>query len=473
MNCTVQTIAAYFTRRRRLALAFLATAAAAASSACSTVTTYDNQFRSVYSAYRSGDVEKAIEVVTDKSHRKKLESNDRLLWTMETGKLFHAAGRFEESNRYFERAEAILADYESRAEFTVRGGAAEAGALFTNPAAIPYRGTWTDRIMINTYKALNYLALSDLQAARVEIRRAYERQQEALDQNRKAIREAEKEASESDFSLASIQENPVFENAARIDPTVAQAYADFSNPFTTLLSGLIALADRDPARAEVDFRLLASLPLPNRFIEAEFARIQDYLNGENPSALHRPRVYVLFENGLGPNLQEMRVDLILPDLGYTGFAFPELVSQPSPVSALRAGGHFTAEVASMDQIVATEFRARMPGMIARTVSSVIAKEVLAKQLTDDWDLAGLLIGSLYKAVVNRADTRTWKTLGKEFQFAAFDYPADGTLQLALAGYGKNEPLVTREVTLPEGDFVLVLARSVNEHDLRVATSVLR
>lgn len=461
---------------QKFGLLCLLAAILAGGSACSTVQSYDDQFRSVYSTYRQGEAGAAADAATGDRYEEKFTSNDRLLWTMETAKMLHAANQFEESNRHFERAEEIVRDFEGRAEYNVRAGASQLGSLVTNPAALPYRGTYADRIMINTYKALNYLAQGDLEAARVEIRRSHERQKEALAENEAALEEAKQVGQAKREAVRAV--DSALEDAAPVDPAVARAYADFANPFTTLLSGLVALADNDPARAEVDFRLLASLPITNSFVEEEFERIQRFLSGQDPQALAGPRVYVIFENGLGPAKREMRVDLVLPDIGYTGFSFPEVVFQPAEVNALRLAAPagralVTEEVASMDQIVATEFRTQMPAMVWRTVSSVLAKEVLAKQLTDEWDAIGLLLGSLYKAVVNRADTRTWKTLGKEFHFASFDYPADGRLRLTLLNHNKNELPATEEVTLPAGDFVLVLARSVNQHDLRVTTRSLR
>lgn len=444
---------------------------------CSTVRTYENQFRPVYADYSAGRISEAVEELRGNKLDRRLQSTNRLLWAMEAGKLLHAAHDFEESNRYFRQAEAILDDFENRAEYTLRGGVAELGAAVTNPNALPYRGSYADKIMIQTYKALNYLALGDLQAARVEIRRAYQRQQEALEENAKAIEEAKKEARSRDVASAEILDNSALQSAARIDPATAEAYANFANPFTTFLSGLVYLADHDPARAEVDFRLLASVPIPNAFVKTEFGRIRDYLN--RGIALAGPRVYVIFENGLGSLKEEMRVDLILPEIGYTGFAFPKIERQPTSVHALRISGQglgepiLTQVIANMDEIAATEFRTRMPAMVLRTVTSVIAKEVAAKQLTDELGGIGLLIGSLYKAVLNRADTRTWQTLGKEFHIASFPRPAEGRLTLSLAGRNGIELPLRKEVPLPESDFVLVLVQSVNENDLRVTVQTIR
>ena len=84
---------------------------------------------------------------------------------MEAGKLLHAAHDFEASNRYFMQAEAILDDFENRAQFNLRSGVAEIGAAVTNPNAVPYQGSYADKIMINTYKALMSFqpSLGDLQ----------------------------------------------------------------------------------------------------------------------------------------------------------------------------------------------------------------------------------------------------------------------------------------------------------------------
>lgn len=462
---------------RKFSTVFFLAALLAAGSACSTVRTYDDQFRHVYAPYQQGNIEQAAKLVTSDRTERRLRQHNRLLWTMEAGKLMQAAHDFEKSNEFFKQAEEIIRDFEERPDLNVRAGVAQVSAIATNPNALPYQGSYADKIMINTYKALNYLALGDLEAARVEIRRSYERQRQAVAQNEAAIDDAKRQARSRDLSPGATYDHPSLRRAAPVDPAVARAYAEFANPFTTFLSGLVYLADQDPARADVDFRLLASLPIPNSFITSELERIQRHLDGEG--SLHHPRVYVVFENGLGPRKQEMRVDLILPNLGYTGFAFPEVVFQPAQVQALRVSptgsdnALLTERVASMDQIVATEFQTRLPAMVLRTLTSVIAKEVAAKQLTDQLDGIGLILGSIYKALVNRADTRTWRTLGKEFQVAAFDYPESGRLTLSLQSRNNFEPSQRQEVILPDGDFVLVLVQSVNQHDLRVTVRSLR
>ena len=68
------------------------------------------------------------------------------------------------SNQYFETAEHLIDEYHSNV-------GAEAAALVTNPEARPYRPEDFEVIMINFYKALNYIDLNDMEGALVEVRK--------------------------------------------------------------------------------------------------------------------------------------------------------------------------------------------------------------------------------------------------------------------------------------------------------------
>lgn len=450
-------------------------AAIALLSGCATFRDHNDRVASVYGAFSAGRMDAAAEIVTNSAHQRRKESeNDGLLWRLEAGNVLRAAGRFEESNQMFEWAEEAILDFEQRPVISARDGIANVGAIITNENALPYRGNYAERIMVNTYKAMNFLALGDIEAARVEIRRGHERQQQAIQENQAAIDDARRQASTHGLSPSSTFQNPALrELTGPIDRELSPAYANFANPFTTFLSGIVHLADRDPARAEVDFRILASLPRANGFARSEFDCIQAHLEGRGPPV--KRRVFVIFENGLGPRREETRIDLILPRIGYTGVAFPRIAFHPARVGALKIGLNgappvITERIASMDQIVATEFEQRMPAIVTRTLLSVLAKEIASKQVRDELGDLGLILTSVYKFVVNRADTRTWRTLPKEFQVAVLDYPEDGQVHLRLLGENKNELPRGKAVTLPDASFVFIFAHSVNNSDLRVTVS---
>lgn len=102
--------------------------------------------------------------------------NDRILYYMELGVLEHLAGNYQASIALFEKAERIGEDL-----YTKRAGELLTVAM-TSPRQGPYRGANYERVLINYYKAMNFLMLGQqadkrstredaLEGARIEVRR--------------------------------------------------------------------------------------------------------------------------------------------------------------------------------------------------------------------------------------------------------------------------------------------------------------
>jgi len=93
------------------------------------------------------------------------EIGDELLRLLHRGLLLHYAGRYEESNEALQRAEVIIDDrYTKSVSQAVL-------SLVTNDRALAWIPRDTERLMVNYYGALNYLALGDPEGAAVEVRR--------------------------------------------------------------------------------------------------------------------------------------------------------------------------------------------------------------------------------------------------------------------------------------------------------------
>lgn len=102
--------------------------------------------------------------------------NDGLLYYLELGVIQHLEGNYNDSTRSFNRAEDIAEKLET---VSITGKLTE---LITSPRNGPYRGENHEKVLINYYKALNYLGLAQnannaserrdaLEGARVEARR--------------------------------------------------------------------------------------------------------------------------------------------------------------------------------------------------------------------------------------------------------------------------------------------------------------
>lgn len=390
--------------------------------------------------FQAGDYEGARQIA-----RKEINPNQphrAVLWQLQKAKLDRMLGDFAASNAGFDRCEDAFRHYDLD-NLAVAGGRT-AVTLLANDSLRPYEGEGYDRVMVNTYKALNFAALGDHANARVEFNRALQRQDMAKERFAREIARTEREIAAREGGQPGAAggtrrttESPevqgiLAQQYSNLDRF--QAYPDFVNPFTTYVAGLYFLLDRDFGKA-LDILKEAHGMMPQ---QAQVAA--DFASADARQPL-RDRVYVLFENGLAPTRVEERLDLPLflftNRVLYGGIALPQLVprSPAFPYLEFESSGTVvrTEALASMDGVVAAEFRKRLPLVVSRAVASAISK--MAMQYVaqrEGGDLLGLLVAG-YSAMSTAADLRIWSALPKEFQTAVLPRPADGVLLLRRPG----------------------------------------
>ncbi len=407
--------------------------------------TYEQQNK-VISYWHDGNLTNAI-VEATKEANANANNKDAIVWRLEQGAVLRANGQYAESNQAFDQAQAKIDDYDQKAK--VRVGQ-EAGALLSNQANLDYEGRSYDGIMLNTYRALNYLALGEPDKARPEIIRAYQRQQDAVEANKKRIEATKKEAEENKDSakINKAQNNPGFQSQLQRSMTNLndiKVYADYVNPFTVYLDGLYFMANATDAsdleRAHKSLERAASVVPENQFVKQDLATLNDLINNARSFS---PTTYVIFETGCAPMRGQTRIDIpiVFSKVSYVGAAFPNLKPQGNfqPSLTVTAGGanYTTQTIANMDGIVALDFKNEQPVVITKTIASTVTKAVAAYAANEaarqaGGDLGGLLmqIGTMaFQLAVNIADTRTWTTLPKEFQICRFPTPADGKIELS-------------------------------------------
>lgn len=151
--------------------------------------------------------------------------------------------------------------------------------------------------------------------------------------------------------------------------------------------------------------------------------------------------YVIHETGTAPYRDQTRIDLplflVTGRISYVGMALPKIVRVGGHDATLRvftSDGRVvdTALVSSMDSVVARDFKNEWPTILTKTIIATATKAtidaVIQKQIEDQ---GGAALGLLAKvataalqASVNIADTRTWRSLPKEFHYARLATPAD-------------------------------------------------
>jgi hypothetical protein len=121
----------------------------------------------------------------------------------------------------------------------------------------------------------------------------------------------------------------------------------------------------------------------------------------------------------------------------------------------------TLPVASVDAVIAQDFKNELPAIVTRTVIATLAKGTAAYaanraawQQSDELGMLVRIVTAVAQMAVNIADTRSWTTLPKEFQVARVNTPASRQLTVAAPG-GQS-----LNVTLVDGVVNVVYVKSV-------------
>jgi hypothetical protein len=430
--------------------------------------TYEQQNR-VIQYWHQGNLPGAATEAT-KMAGQNANNKDAIVWRLEQGAVLRGNGQCEASNKAFDQAQDRIDQYSQEAKVKIGN---EAGALLSNQANLPYTGRAYDGIMLNTYKALNYLQLGEPDKARAELIRAYQRQQDAVADNQRRIEKVQGEAAKSKdkATMDKAEQDPKFKSqmqGAYAELDKLQPYANYVNPFTVYLDGLYFMADAvdasDLERAHKSFERVVGFDPNNEYVKQDLAMVDDLMNGK-PLA---PTTYVIFETGCAPVRGQIRIDIpiIVARVSYIGAAFPTLKPQGDYVSRLMvtADGKTltTSLVSDMDSVIGLDFKNELPIVITKTIAATVVKGVAAYAANtatgqqNEWAGLVMQIGTaVYQAAVNIADERTWTTLPKQFQVCRIPTPSDRKIELETPGGGQRIP-----VTIGDGTINIVYVKSI-------------
>jgi hypothetical protein len=203
----------------------------------------------------------------------------------------------------------------------------------------------------------------------------------------------------------------------------------------------------------------------NAYVKSDLTLASAAAEGKAPEGV----TYVFFETGTGPDRDETKVQiptfLVTSKLAYVGAAFPKLRFNTNYVGSLgvKAGDQIvaTATLASIDSVVANDFKNEWPVVVTKTLVATATKAIVQATAQKSADHMGFAAGLLAKGLITagnvaltHADTRVWSSLPKEFQYARVSTPADRQLTLA-AG---ND---SRTVTLVPGAVNIVYVKSIS------------
>lgn len=364
-------------------------------------------------------------------------------------------GDHDRSNLYYDATETAYANSQDA------GLMSQAGSQLTRSVGLsaltPYVPGPSEMVLVNYYKALNHVSEGNDSAARVEFNRVRERTRRALQAYAGEVQEAKENA------LSGNQGNEgllSFLNGIDTDSMTSnmmhqhypetrkwEVYGDFMLPPAVYMVGLYKglssrLRDISGARYQLNrvVGMTGSKVVANDYAELKKGRICPENNC----------VWVIAESGFGPELEERRIDFPVPINGrlvIASMAVPAIKSRSDqigdmPATLLARGKPVALErLARMDQVVQTEYKERLPGIIARSVIQAAIKVYLQYETAKRDELLGL-VASAASAVSTSADIRIWRAMPGSFWVGRITRPADRRLSMAY-GVGK-----TLQIDLP-------------------------
>ncbi|TKX31573.1 hypothetical protein [Campylobacter estrildidarum] len=325
-----------------------------------------------------------------------------------------------------------------------------------------YQGTWYERTMVNVYKGLNFMSLKDFSNARVEFNRALARQEMAkeyfanqIEQMRKKVEKEENFEQNIDKNIEIIanQYNNLFEEF--------HAQKNYTNAYATYISSIFFFMDHDYQKASDLFKEVYAAYNNDKEIQREFELFDQYSKALNPQKLKK-HVFIIYENGLSPALDEF--SLTLPfifdqHIVTASVTLPTLKKRNESYVYLNISNDTdfvkTSNVFDFDEVVASEFKEELNAKITKSLISTLLKTSLNMTIANN-DQSGILtlVSNIFTATTTRSDLRIWNFLPKNIQILMLDN--NGFIKIQ----DDNNHLIYSNF-LDQNKDILILIRSFN------------
>jgi len=391
-------------------------------------------------------------------------ARNNLLWQLQTGYSYLLANEINASTiKYFDDSEFLMKHY--REQLLSADISQTLTSTLLNDTTRPYIGREYDGVMVNTYKALEYMKLGDTNSARVEFNRAMDRQRRAkiffsemIKKEQDAIHKKEIEAREKGQNVK-VPESEIDKilNKKYSNLHNFEAYPDFVNPMSTYLAGVFAKADNNPQKAETLLKEAVGMMPNNSDVK------KDLLQNSK-----EPMVWVIFENGLAPVLVAWRLDfpiwIFTDKISYISVALPRLIERKKAYEYFNIAVDDTtiksSYLCSMESVIKSEFEKNYPAIVRRAILSAATKTALNYTLQESSKNSGnatqaiiAISSAIYQISSTQADTRIWTSLPKEFQLARFKRPKNGKVTLK-----SPSNKIIKTVDLPKSDNILLYVK---------------
>ena len=329
---------------------------------------------------------------------------DDVMVNMNRGILRRMNGDYKGSNEAFELAKNKIEELYSTSLTE------QAGAVIINDETISFDGDRYEQVLIHAYKALNYIDMGDLDAARVEI----------LQSDVKMMEWGE-----------SPEEDPFMRYLAGIIFETLGEYDDALVAYRNAVSVYKKSKERHglnvPNQLKED--LLRSLARAKLWSEyKQYKREFGMQNWKPQKTRGMGEIIVLMNNGLAPQRDQKSFQSYSSELALNvRIAVPDYPLPPAYVNQvrLRVAGQqeLLQTVANIDGLARASLSDDMPVITTRAIARAVVKKKSEKEVGEsDAGIFGQLAMMVINQATEIADTRCWNTLPQEIQLSRMYLP---------------------------------------------------
>jgi len=406
---------------------------------------------------------------------------NQILKYLELGKVYHLQHQYDSSNVYLNKADLLMEDKTAVADVST--------TVLVNGAVTRYHGEDFERVLVNYYKALNYLYLNLNEDALVEAKRINIRLNELAD---KQLMDGKKYRADA---FAHTLQGFVYERMNDHN----NAFISYRNAYELYVknNGTQYLGSELPQQLKIDL-----INSANR--SGFYAERDDYCNKFNMpfntvKDTSKYQLLFIWENGLAPVKQQEDIMLFLvkgaggdlmfsdksgtinipfplpekknndpaslSDLNVIRIAYPKYVDIPvyyTNLSIENNGRSFSPAMAENVTFIAREtLRERFLKEMTLTVSRIALKKLAEAELKKQNEAAGALLG-IAGALAEKADTRNWQSLPSFISYTRIPVnKGDNTLRLNFTTV--NGQVITNTITVNPKSYLDIINYPTMQH----------
>ncbi len=334
-------------------------------------------------------------------------SQDEMWYWLNLARMYQVQKEYQKSIDAFNKAEAILDEYENRAEISLRNIGEGIGSTLFSKGAETYYAKGYERTLMHTLNGINYSMLGNFEGATVEMRKMEKRQEFWLKESESKIVESKNKKSElqgnpdtesipAGYSMASLLQ----------DEEVKNMVNNYQDAFSYSLSSIISKIANNNEYSEISKKRAIALS-SNAEVLFKEQKVQD----------NNVEVQVVVLSGQAPaqTIEKLRVPF--PYTGYVVLDLPSLSVSKKDVSNVLISTSDTQldaiRLLKTEKMAYKTLKDEFPMEITKSLVRATSKGVVSKQAYDNGGILGGLASSIIldaTASLMEKSYRNWEML---------------------------------------------------------------